>query len=517
MAIGETDRAFAALESAVELEQPGAYQADIVLIMSYMKQGNYDRALKAMSALEEKQPNNPLTYNLKAAIYVAKKDIATARKLFERALELQPTYVPAAMHLAQLDLQEKNPQLARRRLEAILEKDKSNVDALLGLAEMAPGIGATREEQIGWLERARKASPASLQPHLILARLYIQAGEAKKALEVAQQAQAARPNNPLVLETLGTTQMAAGQKEQALTTYEKLVSVQPNSPLALYRLAEAQAANNNAAEAARTLKRVIALKPNFFDAQVALTNMEVQAGRFEDAKKLARQVQKQSPKSPLGFVLEGDILMAEKKFSLAAKAYEAAYRVTRSGLLAVKLHGAYTRAGAPQEGEARLAQWLKESPNDEIARLYSAEVSMKNARFQEAIQQYEWLQQKRPDDVVVLNNLAWAYHQVKDRRALETAERAYKVKAENPATADTLGWILVEQGNTKRGLEVLQKAVTAAPNAPEIRYHLAQAWLKAGDKSKAREELERLLSSDDKFPQQAEAQALLKQLRNEET
>ena len=116
--------------------------------------------------------------------------------------------------------------------------------------------------------------------------------------------------------------------------------------------------------------------------------------------------------------------------------------------------------------------------------------------------------------MLVLNNLAWAYQQVKDKRALETAERAYKLKPDNAAIADTLGWMLVEQGNNTRGLELLQKAVAAAPNAHEIRYHLAQAWLKVGDKSKARSELERVLASDAKFPQQAEAMKLLKQLGN---
>ena len=73
--------------------------------------------------------------------------------------------------------------------------------------------------------------------------------------------------------------------------------------------------------------------------------------------------------------------------------------------------------------------------------------------------------------------------------------------------------MLVEQGNTTRGVELLQKAVAAAPKALEIRYHLAQAWVKAGDKAKARAELERLLSTDAMFPQQDEALALLKQLR----
>jgi predicted Zn-dependent protease len=114
---------------------------------------------------------------------------------------------------------------------------------------------------------------------------------------------------------------------------------------------------------------------------------------------------------------------------------------------------------------------------------------------------------------VVLNNLAWAYQQVKDKRALETAERAYKLNPDNAAVADTLGWILVEQGSATRAVELLQKAVAAAPKAPTIRYHLAQAWLKAGKKDKARDELEGLLSAGAQFPEQNEASDLLKQLR----
>ncbi len=34
----------------------------------------------------------------------------------------------------------------------------------------------------------------------------------------------------------------------------------------------------------------------------------------------------------------------------------------KNGMIAVKLHAAYTRAGEAEEAEARLAQWLKESP-----------------------------------------------------------------------------------------------------------------------------------------------------------
>jgi FimV-like protein len=77
---------------------------------------------------------------------------------------------------------------------------------------------------------------------------------------------------------------------------------------------------------------------------------------------------------------------------------------------------------------------------------------------------------------------------------------------------DTLGWILVEQGDVQRGLPLLQKAVAGAAGNGEIRYHYAAALNKSGDKAGARKELEQLLAGGNTFPQADEARALLKQL-----
>jgi putative PEP-CTERM system TPR-repeat lipoprotein len=417
------------------------------------------------------------------------------------------------MNLAQLDLADKNPQSARRRLEAIANKDKDSAQALMALADLGPRLGATPKEQVDWLERARKASPGMIQPKLSLARFYVQSGDVKKALDIAQQAQAAHPDSPEVLDALGSIQAAGGERNQALATYGKLVIMQPKSPVALYRLAGAQAAAGDTTSASASLRKALELKPDFLDAQAMLTGLETRAGRYGEAITIARQVQKQSAKSSAGFMLEGDVLMAEKKYPQAAKAYETAYGVAKSGMVAMKLHAAYTQAGKPDEADARLATWLKVAPEDSAARLYAADAGLKTGKYRGAIEHYEWLLQKQPDNIVVLNNLAWAYQQTKDARALPTAERAYKLKPDNPAVADTLGWILVEQGNTTRGVELLQKAVDAAPKALSIRFHLAQGLLKAGDKTKARNELERVLSTDEQFAERKEALALLKQLR----
>jgi Flp pilus assembly protein TadD len=103
--------------------------------------------------------------------------------------------------------------------------------------------------------------------------------------------------------------------------------------------------------------------------------------------------------------------------------------------------------------------------------------------------------------------------QNKDPQALEYAEKANRLAADNPAVLDTLGSILIEQGNTARGLPLLRKAVSLAPDMPDIRYHLALGLIKVNDKASARKELEQLVRSSKNFADIGEARALLKEIQ----
>ena len=71
---------------------------------------------------------------------------------------------------------------------------------------------------------------------------------------------------------------------------------------------------------------------------------------------------------------------------------------------------------------------------------------------------------------------------------------------------------MVEKGDVAGGSPCRKSGRRRASNR-EIRYHLAQALVKAGDKPKAISQLEIVIGSGPAFPQEAEALALLKQLR----
>jgi Flp pilus assembly protein TadD len=144
--------------------------------------------------------------------------------------------------------------------------------------------------------------------------------------------------------------------------------------------------------------------------------------------------------------------------------------------------------------------------------MYIAETHLANKQYKPAIALLESIVKQNPANPSALNNLAWAYQQEKDPRALATAEQALKSAADSPAVMDTLGWVLVEQGNTARGVPLLQQAVAKAPESAEFRYHLAVGLNKAGDKTGARKELDTLLAKNKSFAQVEEARALLKLL-----
>jgi tetratricopeptide (TPR) repeat protein len=129
-----------------------------------------------------------------------------------------------------------------------------------------------------------------------------------------------------------------------------------------------------------------------------------------------------------------------------------------------------------------------------------------------AIAQYERVVKIEPNNALAFNNLANAYFRQNDARAIETAERAYKLAPTSAITADTLGWLLLQRSASPRAIELLRSAATQAPKNPELGYHYAVALVKAGDKAGARRKLEDLLADGHAFPQRADAEQLLKTL-----
>lgn len=510
---GDSAGAVKEMELATSLD-PKSVQAGLTLVRVELSLGHYDKARIAADKLLQLQPDNAVVHDLRGLVLVGNKDMAGARASFEKARALQPAYYQAAANLAMLSLAEKKPAEAKAALLAFLEKNKKSADAMTGLAGLASNE-RNIPEATKWLEQAQAENPEAVAPARRLISQYLMTNQPQKALALARKVQVSNASDPGLLDLLAKSQLASKDFNGALESYSKLAAAQPKSAQVQLALASTHMMLKNPSAAEEDLKKALVLQPDYPEAQVALAELMLRKKQPDQAIALARQIQKKHPEAAGGFQLEGDILMTQGKPALAQAAYEKAQTLAPKAVeLVLKTASAMRAAGKQADADKRLAQAQQQNPKDLRIPMFRVEQFLAEKQYKTAAEQLEALLKQSPNNVAVLNNLAFTYQQLDDARATPTAEAAYKQASQEPAIMDTLGWILVSKGgDAKRGLSLLQQASTKAPEARDIRYHLAVGLFKSGDKIGARKEVEQVLAGNQQFAQADEARALLQQLK----
>lgn len=507
---GQYAKAVDELERATALD-PGSEQAVLYLVRTEISMKRYDKALAAIRLFHAQKKDSAAVRNLEGSVYLLQNNAAAARAAFEQALVLQPGQLTALMNLAQLDLQEKQPEAARKRFVSVLAQDKQHVGAMRALAELATRQGQG-EEAVRWLEQATAVQPKDSDLRMRLAQAYLLARQNAKATNLARQLQVDGVSSAALSGLLGQVQLANRDASGALESYGKMVQQEPKAARGWLGMAAAHLMLKNVPAATADLKKALALEPGSRPARLALAEIAQQQNRPAEVLAIARQMQKEAEQQGAGYVLEGDLLARQQKYKEAVALYEKAYAADQAGPMVLAIHRTLLAAGLPRDADQRLAQHRKEQPGDLAAAMYAAELALSRRQFKAAVQDLELVLQAAPDSPVALNNLAWAYGELKDPRALATAEKALKAAPDSPAVLDTTGWLLVGQGDTARALPLLKRAATLQPANAVLRYHLAVAFNKAGDKKAAKAELEKLVAAGTAFPHLDDAIALLKVL-----
>ncbi|HEY0586503.1 MAG TPA: XrtA/PEP-CTERM system TPR-repeat protein PrsT [Pseudoduganella sp.] len=506
---GQNARAVEALQQATQKDGAAATRAASLLVMTHLRNRNFARAMEQVRQMEA-QGDNPAVQNLKGGVLLASGDLAGARQAFARSLELDPAHLPALDNLAELDWLEKKAPQARQRYLSALEHDRNSQPLLMALAKLEAKLGNVPAAS-GWLERAIAAAPGAVAPVQMLVLLQLRAGQAGKAVQQAQRLQALHPNEPASLDLLAQAASAAGQHAQALDSLQKLALLRPAETEVQLRIARTALALRQKAAALQAARKAITLAPAREDALVLASALLLDNRAFDEARKLARTVQQRQPSAGIGFKLEGDTLLEEGRAADAVLQYERALGLQRSGPLLIALHRALHAAGKAAAADQRLRDWLGQHPADQPTRLYFASHLLQQSQFGAARHEYEVILQSDPDNVLALNDLAWALLQAGDGDPVRPAERAYRLAPGNPAVADTFAWALAESGKPARALPLLKRALETAPAANDIRLHYAHALFRSGDKRAARRQCEQLLAVQG-FAHRAEVEGLLAKL-----
>jgi tetratricopeptide (TPR) repeat protein len=190
-------------------------------------------------------------------------------------------------------------------------------------------------------------------------------------------------------------------------------------------------------------------------------------GHVDDATRELRKVAQDYPDSPIPAIREGDLLRSKQRFSDAITAYDRAIarisQPTEQDWLVF-----YDRAICYE----RAHQWAK------------AEADFKHALT------------LAPDQPYVLNYLGYSWADMGQHlnQAREMIEKAAQHRPNDGAIVDSLGWVMLRQGDIDDAVRTLERAVELEPEDAAINGHLGDAYWASGRKLEATYQWRRALT-----------------------
>jgi putative PEP-CTERM system TPR-repeat lipoprotein len=496
--------------------RPDLANAGATLIVMLMRESDFTGAAEGAKQLLLRVPGNLSYANLFGAASFAAGDLDSAQWAFQLALAMDPSFYPARSNLAELLLRQGDIELARGHLQRVFDVQQDDLTALLLLARSYESEGKL-DQALRYAERAVAAHPGSVDAATYLTELLLQNRDPEQAVRIAEgvQVRTENPDNADLLATLSRAYIASGQRATAQISLRRGSSLAGYDARKLLDIASLQRKAGDIEGALWSLRKASEGEPDFLPARLRLGELLNEHGRPNEASELAQSLLAEFPDRPYGDHLMGMILSKRADHAAAFEHFSKALAVTDSPLLAIRAFEAKRDSDGLNAAVEFLQQWTERHPGHGVADQALAEAYYLLGDHGRAIALFEAALAEAPENALLLNNLAVIYNDLGDPRALEYAQRAHELLPNAAETGDTLGWVLVNQGDYAQGLKYLRDAQTRAAADPSIRYHVAVALKGLGRTAEAMNELTKLLQgSDESFRRRDEAARLLEELRS---
>lgn len=460
---------------------------------------------------------------LEASALIMQINLPPARAMLDEVLRSVPGSVAARLGLVRIARLEGRTDEVETLLGEVLRLDPANTEAASQLLAAIRPDEPRQAQALGILRASQAAAPTSPALGIRLAQALVQIGEAGLAVALLTQGPLAALGDAEVQTERAEALAAAGNFPAAEAASRAALAMEPRSQRARRQLAALQFRAGDAPGAEATLLQGLREDPADPTLLQGLAALVRQARGREAALELAARLAREPTAQPAGAALRGDLLLAMDQPIEAARAYAAAHAEGPSAYLALRHASALRVAGQPEPSAAALRAWLERAPDDNDAAMMLSQLDIEAGRLAAAELRLEALLERRPDDALALNNLAWLLRQKEDPasrlRARGLAERGYYL-APGPDVADTLGWILARDGHPAEAVLLLRQSARLRPLAvPEAgtAYRLAFALNASGARAEALAVLAPAMEARPapSFPEKPAALLLLAELRRQ--
>jgi tetratricopeptide (TPR) repeat protein len=394
-------------------------------------------------------------------------DIDGARTTLRQLADGWPTSTVARVRLAAVAWTLGASAETERRLREALRLEPGHIEALLTLAWLHTADGRNEDAQASF-RQALERSEGALDVAAAFARFLIMVGKKQEAADLAEDLAGGEPDDETVLGRI-EVERAAHLPERALTLARARrasseVSAETRARLDI--VVGEILADKDPAGAAETLLRVPRNVVSFAESRLRAAEIRREQGQLAEAAKLLAEAEASSPGEAMNDELAAAwALLEEKKGSAAA-------------------------------GLRRLEAALEKRPGARRLRLARAALLDRMGRWREALAGTEEMLNEDPSSSEALNfwGFVAADHDHDLHRARQRIRAALAFDPGSGAIIDSLGWAHLKSGELSPATLFLEQAGRLEPDDPEILLHLAELYLRKGDRARAAERLQKALA-----------------------
>ncbi len=495
------------LDKAVTILEEGlkAYPADLILERRLMKllflQGptqNRVRALEILTKLEEQLPQDPELMRLRAMQLLetpTPQSLKTARGTLESVIKLEPTAIDAHLMLIRIAMQDGEYESARNYAIQALGSNPNNLALMSARSRIELAVGNTQMSvELARLVFQKDPNNAAARNVFVEAALnsrdYNLLKEARMLIESAVDSNPTNENLLIsrahVLIALELYQTAIPELEACYQTEEGSNSVPVIVTLAdLYRLI------GDMEKAKQMIEQAEGLDPNNQVVVHARLLLLIAQNRLEELTQISSAYISAKEQNPELLLEAASILVASDSMELKEEALKLFEHVVTI------------------------------SPKSMNARLGWASTIYQMGNIERAKKMYQELLAQYPNDIRILNDLAWILqeHNQQYAEALELANRGLELVPNDLHLLDTRGTILSKMENRlDEAKNDFEKIVELIPSDSQQKakalLKLGRTCVKLNDLIQAKQHLKYALEIDQKFnvftpPERAEIAGII--------
>ena len=487
------------LELALQMD-PSKDKTRLILASRYLRLKQYDKAESLAEAWLDKPETVVAGYNLKAYSLVLQQRMNEAAEFYDKALAVEPGNPLANLLKASVLSYKKEYENAQQVLKELLAAHPDYLPALSQFFGVSQQLGDV-DSALQHAEKVLKDKPDNYAVRLFLARYYYLQKQYTKALELLSPIDTEQQLPPGHRLMLVNSHFMLNNTNDAIRAAQSWVKHNPQDSRAAMTYAELLRKLKRNSEALSIVEQQLVSQPEQPGLLLMKLTLLAETQQFDKALELISQAPKAFSSQPDVEVIQGKVLLNSGQRSAALNTFLASYTETPEHMTALLIADLYQKDFSVRQAIEFLEQHMKQHGASASVEAYYANMQIMSAP-EKAESIYRDLLQKSPDNLILLNNYAWMLMNTNTAdQALQDAEKALTIDAENADVNDTYGAILLKLKRPAEAITYFEKALKLHPGHNETSLNFAEALILMDKKSQAAKLLDSVNSDDPRLTQ----------------